>query len=79
MAPIALSIAAQFNVNYQSFAVVVMVAASASFMTPTGYQTNLMIMGPGGYRFVDYLKVGAPLSLLVALISLTLIPIIWPL
>jgi di/tricarboxylate transporter len=58
---------------------VVMIAASASFMTPTGYQTNLMVMGPGGYRFSDYFKVGAPLSVLVAVMALFLVPVVWPL
>ncbi|GAA6135068.1 SLC13 family permease [Oceaniserpentilla sp. 4NH20-0058] len=79
MLPIALSAASALNLSPQAFAVAVMVAASASFMTPTGYQTNLMVMGPGGYKFNDYLKVGAPLSILVALIALTIIPIAWPL
>jgi di/tricarboxylate transporter len=55
----------------------VMIAASASFMTPTGYQTNLMVMGPGGYRFMDYVRFGAPLSLLVAIVALTIIPLVW--
>jgi len=79
MLPIALSIAQGFGVQYEPFAVAVMVSASASFMTPTGYQTNLMVMGPGGYHFSDYFKVGAPLSIIVAFMALTLIPIIWPL
>jgi len=79
MLPIALSIAQGFGVQYEPFAVAVMVSASASFMTPTGYQTNLMVMGPGGYHFTDYFKVGAPLSIIVAIMALTLIPIIWPL
>jgi len=48
-------------------------------MTPTGYQTNLMVMGPGGYRFSDYFKVGAPLSVLVAILALMLVPLVWPL
>lgn len=78
MLPIALSIAAGFGVQYEPFAVAIMVAASASFMTPTGYQTNLMVMGPGGYRFTDYFKVGAPLSVIVGVMALALIPIIWP-
>jgi len=59
--------------------VIVMVAASASIMTSTGYQTNFMVMGPGGYRFSDYLKVGGPLSIVVAIMALMLIPYIWPL
>ncbi len=79
MLPIALSIAQGFGVQYEPFAVAVMVSASASFMTPTGYQTNLMVMGPGGYHFKDYFKVGAPLSIIVAIMALSLIPIIWPL
>ena len=79
MLPIALSVAAGFGVQYEPFAISIMVAASASFMTPTGYQTNLMVMGPGGYQFSDYFKVGAPLSVIVAVIALTIIPIIWPL
>ena len=52
--------------------------ASASFMTPYGYQTNLMVYGPGRYRFSDYLRLGTPLSLLYGLIVLTLIPVFFP-
>jgi di/tricarboxylate transporter len=51
--------------------------ASASFSTPIGYQTNLMIYGPGGYRYSDYIKIGVPLNLIVGLISVSLIPLIW--
>ena len=47
-------------------------------MTPLGYQTNLMVMGPGGYKYVDYLKVGLPMSLIVGAVSLLLIPLFWP-
>jgi di/tricarboxylate transporter len=79
MLPIAMSIAGSLGINYEAFAVAVMIAASASFMTPMGYQTNLMVMGPGGYRFGDYFKVGAPLSIIVAVMALVLIPIVWPL
>jgi di/tricarboxylate transporter len=78
MLPIALSTAEGFDVQYEPFAIAIMVAASASFMTPTGYQTNLMVMGPGGYRFTDYFKVGAPLSVIVGIMALGLIPVIWP-
>lgn len=79
MLPIAITISEKLGVDYQAFAVVVMIAASASFITPTGYQTNLMVMGPGGYRFSDYVKVGAPLSVLVAVMALLLVPMVWPL
>ncbi len=77
MFPIAMAVADQLGVNFMPFAVAIMFAASASFMTPLGYQTNLMVMGPGGYRVTDYLRLGLPLSLLVAATSITLIPFIW--
>ncbi len=79
MFPVALSIAVSLDLNIEPFAVAVMVAASASFLTPIGYQTNLMVMGPGGYRFSDYLKLGLPLSVIVAITSLSIIPLVWPL
>lgn len=79
MLPIAITISEKLGVDYHAFSVVVMIAASASFMTPTGYQTNLMVMGPGGYRFSDYFKVGAPLSVLVSVLALILVPFVWPL
>ena len=63
----------------EPFAVAIMIAASASFISPIGYQTNLMVYGPGGYRFTDFARIGVPLSLLVALIALTIIPFVWPL
>ena len=55
-----------------------MFAASASFITPLGYQTNLMVYGPGRYRFADYAKLGIPLSLIAGAVTVTLIPLIWP-
>jgi di/tricarboxylate transporter len=77
MLPICLNTAEVLGVNYEPFAIAVMVAASASFMTPTGYQTNLMVMGPGGYRFMDYVKFGTPLSIIVAVTSVSVIPVVW--
>ena len=55
-----------------------MIAAAASFATPIGYQTNLMVYGPGGYRFSDYLRIGVPLSLIAGVITVVLTPLIWP-
>lgn len=78
MFPIAMSAADTLNVNLTPFAVAVMIAASASFVTPIGYQTNLMVFGPGGYRFIDYVKFGLPLSLIVACMALWIIPLAWP-
>ena len=56
-----------------------MFAASAAFSTPIGYQTNMLVYGPGGYKFTDYLKVGIPMNLLLALTASFMIPILWPL
>ena len=64
MFPIALAVSQQLGVNFLPYAVAVMFAASASFITPLGYQTNLMVFGPGRYRFGDYVRIGLPLSLL---------------
>ncbi|MCH8830214.1 MAG: anion permease [Planctomycetes bacterium] len=76
--PIAVAAAHSLHVDVMPFAVAVIIASAASFATPIGYQTNLMIYGPGGYRFSDFLRVGGPLSLLVGIIALTLIPWVWP-
>lgn len=76
--PIAISLSASFGVNYMPFVMVIIMAASASFSTPIGYQTNLMVYGPGGYHFTDFTKIGLPLNLIVATITILLVPIIWP-
>lgn len=60
------------------FILAVALAASLSFATPIGYQTNLMVMGPGGYRPADYLRVGLPLTLLLLVLSVVLVPLVWP-
>lgn len=78
MFPIAMAAAETLGVNYMPFVIAVMMAASAAFATPIGYQTNLMVFGPGGYRFSDYLRLGIPLDLLVAAITILLAPLIWP-
>jgi di/tricarboxylate transporter len=75
--PIALSAAQNMNVDVMPFAITIMVAASASFATPIGYQTNLMVYNAGGYRFVDFVRIGLPLTLLVGLVTVGLVPLIW--
>ncbi|MBB2995999.1 di/tricarboxylate transporter [Paeniglutamicibacter cryotolerans] len=79
MFPIAMGVADQSGANFMPFAIVVMIAASTSFIVPIGYQTNLMVMSPGGYRFMDFVRIGVPMSILTGAISLALIPLIWPL
>ncbi|HLB31273.1 MAG TPA: SLC13 family permease [Gammaproteobacteria bacterium] len=76
--PIAIATAEGLGVSPWPFIVVIMMAASASFATPIGYQTNLMVYGPGGYRFTDYLRFGIPLTLLIGAFAVILIPRIWP-
>lgn len=78
LTPIAISIAHQGGWDPRPFAFCVAFAASCSFLTPIGYQTNTMVYGPGGYRFTDYFKVGAWLSLMSWLTATLLIPRIWP-
>ncbi len=76
--PIAMATAEKLDVNLLPFIIAIMIAGSASFATPLGYQTNLMVYGPGGYRFSDYLKLGIPLNLLVGLVTILITPIVWP-
>jgi di/tricarboxylate transporter len=77
--PIAISLAAAIGVDPRPLVVAVMVAASCSFATPIGYQTNTLVYGPGGYRFSDFIVVGLPLNLSVGLLASVLIPMFWPL
>lgn len=78
MFPIALAAADTLQVSFTPFAISIMMAASASFATPIGYQTNLMVYGVGGYRFNDYLRMGVPLTALVGLVTVLLAPLWWP-
>ena len=79
MFPFAMQVSQTLEVSYMPFVIAVMIAASSGFATPIGYQTNLMVYGPGGYRFSDYVKVGVPLDILIGVVALTLIPIFYPL
>jgi di/tricarboxylate transporter len=78
MLPLALSAAKTLNVEYMPFVIVVMMGASAGFATPFGYQTNLMVYGPGGYKFMDYVKIGLPLDIIVGAITIVLAPWAFP-
>ena len=77
MFPIALTTASNLGVSVMPFVITLMVAASTSFATPIGYQTNLMVYGVGGYRFSDYLRIGVPLTILVGLMTILLVPQVW--
>ena len=76
--PIAIELAQTLGLDPRPFVVAVMFSATLAFATPVGYQTNMMVYGPGGYRFSDYLRVGLPLNILIWLTCSALIPIIWP-
>ncbi len=77
MFPIALTTANNLGVSVMPFVITLMVAASTSFATPIGYQTNLMVYGVGGYRFSDYLRIGVPLTVLVGMTTVLLVPQVW--
>jgi di/tricarboxylate transporter len=78
-APIAVDIAGRLNVNPDAFLMVVAVAASCAFLTPIGHKNNTLIMGPGGYKFGDYWRMGLPLEIIVIAVSIPAILFFWPL
>ncbi|WP_417657263.1 SLC13 family permease [Pseudidiomarina aestuarii] len=79
MCPIAISISSVLNVNPDSFLMAVAIGASCAFLTPIGHQNNTLILGPGGFRFGDYWKLGLPVQILVVVVSMPLLLIVWPL
>jgi di/tricarboxylate transporter len=79
MAPIALSASAELGVAPQAATMAVAIAAAASVASPVSHPANLLVMGPGGYRFADYLKLGLPLLLVVSAVAALLLPVVFPL
>lgn len=79
MFPVGMAAAAQLDAPLMAFAIAIVVGAACSFATPIGYQTNLMVYGPGGYRTSDFLRFGIPLSVIVIVVAVAVIPVIYPL
>ena len=78
MAPIAASFATQLGYRPDAFLMATAIGAACDFLTPIGHQCNTLVMGPGGYRFGDYSRLGAPLSLIVLVVGVPLILLVWP-
>lgn len=79
MVPIAIDVALGLDANPQTFVLATVIGASTSFLTPVGHQANVLVFGPGGYRFFDYTRVGAPLNLALFVVTMIFLPLIWPL
>jgi di/tricarboxylate transporter len=79
MAPIVLNTSTNMGLSPHAFMMAIAMAASASFMTPISHPANILVMGPGGYRFLDYLKAGGLLTLLILVIIVLILPLFWPL
>ena len=77
-APIAIDIAGRLAVNPDPFLMAVAIAASCAFLTPIGHKNNTLVMGPGGYRFGDYWRMGLPLEIIVIVVSIPMILLVWP-
>jgi len=78
MAPIAYNIALFLNLNPDAFLMAVAIGASCAFLTPIGHQNNALVMGPGGYQFGDYWRMGLPLEIIIVTVSIPLLLIFWP-
>ena len=78
MFPIAMGLAQFFVVSPLPFVFTLMMSVGTSFMTPVGYSTNLMVYGPGGYRFMDYMRLGLPLTILAGIVTILLTPVVFP-
>jgi di/tricarboxylate transporter len=78
VAPIAIGAAQQVGSDPHALLMAVAVGASAGFLTPVAHQSNVLVMGPGAYRFGDYFKVGLPLDLITLLVVLVVVPLLWP-
>ena len=79
MSPIVLSASADLGIAPQTAMMAIAIAASASFTSPISHPANILVMGPGGYRFTDYFKLGLPLTIIVFVCAMVLLPIFWPL
>ena len=79
MTPIAISASMELGISPLPFAMIVAISASSSFLTPVAHPTNSLVMGPGGYRVTDFVKVGVPLTIVILLITLLILPFVWPL
>lgn len=77
MFPVAMSMAGALDVSYRPFVVILMLGCSYAFINPAGYQTNLMVQQPGKYTFVDYVKIGLPLTLVAGLVAILLVPLFY--
>jgi di/tricarboxylate transporter len=78
MAPIAIGVAARLGVSADPFLMAVAIGASCAFLTPIGHQNNTLILGPGGYRFTDFWRMGLPLEIVVVAVSIPMLLYVWP-
>jgi di/tricarboxylate transporter len=77
LVPIVVGLAQELGVDFRPFIITITIAASCAFALPMGYQTHMMVYGPGGYKFSDYLRIGIPLNIIVWIVSCLIIPLIW--